>query len=537
VIVRTYLVVAVSFGVAACGGDGLVLPKDGEPARITVVSSATPTQIVGQPLGEALVVEVTDPGGRPVANVEVHFVAPKGTVTPSDPVTTGPDGRASASYVLGPVAGEQVVEARAPIEPPTNAVATIRIQAAPDVPQGLKEDGGNKQQGQVSTVLQLPLAVKAVDRFENGVPGVEVTWEVDGGGSVNPDTVVTGVDGRALTARLLGDRPGSYGTVAVAEALDGATVPFTATAVAAPRPELVLAVQPSAEASAGVPLSQQPQIQLQDPLGAPLAEEGVTVTVQVAQGEGSVGGRTTVSSDANGRVTFTDLELRGETGTRTLIFAAEGFTPVTSSPISVAPGPPAASQSSFSVPNGTAGEPTSIPIRIRDEFGNNISGAVGSLSVSVTGANPASNLTVTDEGNGSYTASYIPVRSGVDEVTVRFGDQSLGAAQQSTVAPGAPDPATTTAQVTRTGVFFVRIDVLVTVRDSQGNQVGHGGDDILISANGSAPRSCAPPDGNPETCTDNGDGTYTDAFVIIAGEVTVDITLDGVPISGSPYHP
>ncbi|HEX6434625.1 MAG TPA: filamin/ABP280 repeat domain-containing protein [Gemmatimonadales bacterium] len=532
-------VLGLSLGVAACGGNDLILPKDGEPAHITFVSVANPSQVVGQTLAESLVVEVTDPGGRPVSNVEVLFVPPAGAgVAPSDRVTTGGDGRASVSYVLSTVAGEQVVEARAPIEPATNAVATIRIQAQPDIPQGLVEDGGDEQQAQVSTALPLPLAVKAVDQFGNGVPGIEVTWEVDGGGSVEPASGITGADGRAVTTRLLGDRPGSYGTTAVAQALDGAAVPFTATAMAAPRPELVLTVQPSAQAAAGVPLQQQPQIQLQDPLGAPLAQEGVSITVQVAEGDGSLGGRTTATSDASGRVAFTDLELRGEIGTRTLIFAAEGFTPVTSSPITVQAGPPSPGQSSVSVPNGTAGESTSITIRIRDEFGNNVAGAADNLSVSITGANPASNLPVTDEGNGSYAVSYVPVHSGTDEVTVRFGEQVLGGGPQpSNVQPGAPDPATTTAQVARTGVFFVRIDVLITVRDSQGNQVGHGGDEILISANGSAPRSCAPPDGNENTCVDNGDGTYADAFVIIAGDVTVNITLNGAPISGSPFTP
>ena len=39
------------------------------------------------------------------------------------------------------------------------------------------------------------------------------------------------------------------------------------------------------------------------------------------------------------------------------------------------------------------------------------------------------------------------------------------------------------------------------------------------------------------TCVDNGDGTYSDSFVIIAGEVTVNITLNGAPISGSPFTP
>jgi hypothetical protein len=531
------IVLALSLGVAACGGDDLILPKDGEPARITVVSNPNPAATVGQSLAEPLVVRVTDPGGRPVSNVEVTFVPPEGgRIDPSDPVTTDGDGRASVSYTLSQTAGEQLVEAHAPIEPATNAVATVHVQAAPDVPQGLIVNKGNNQRAQVSTVLPDSLRVKAVDQFDNGVAGIEVAWEADGGGEVSPTTAITGADGLAATARLLGDRPGAYGAVAIAAALD-ATVTFSATAIAAPRPELVLTVQPSAEAAAGVPLAQQPEIQLRDPFGVPLPQEGVRVTVQVAQGDGSAGGGTTATSDATGRVTFSDLELRGETGTRTLIFAAEGFTPVTSSEITVRPGPPAAGQSSFSVPNGTAGESTTITVRLRDEFGNNVSGAAGSLSITVSGANPSSGLSVTEEGNNSYTASYVPLHSGTDEVTVRFGEQTLGGAQSSNVSPGAADPARTTAQVTRTGIFFVRIDVQITVRDAQGNQVGHGGDEILISANESAPRSCAPPDGNEATCVDNGDGTYVDAFVIIAGEVTVNITLNGTPISGSPFTP
>src|SRR3546814_2141223 len=44
---------------------------------------------------------------------------------------------------------------------------------------------------------------------------------------------------------------------------------------------------------------------------------------------------TTAISDGSGRVTFTGLMIRGMPGVRTLIFAAEGFTPVTSPPIAI----------------------------------------------------------------------------------------------------------------------------------------------------------------------------------------------------------
>jgi hypothetical protein len=429
-------------------------------------------------------------------------------------------------YTLSTAAGSQTVEASAPIVPESNAVAVFTVTANPEPAAELVPAGGDGQTAQVSTALPIPLAVRAVDRFNNGVSGIEVDWQAGGGAEVNPVSLLTGPDGRAAVTVTLGDRPGSYGVLARAQGLKGSPVTFSSTAVAAPKPELVITTQPSSTAAAGVPFAQQPELQLQDPFGAPLNQADVRVTAQIADGGGSVGGRTTAQSDVNGRVRFTDLALRGETGVRTLIFAADGFTPVTSAPIRVDPGPPSDGESSVSVPNGTAGQSTPISIRLRDEFGNSISGAAGDLSVSISGANEMAGLTTTESGGGSYTASYVPLRTGTDVVTMRFRGTPISQAQ-SLVAPGAADPATSTAVVTRNGVLFVQVDVLVTTRDAQGNLLGHGGDQVLISPNG----------GPARTAVDNGDGTYSDRFLIVAGTVSVAITLNGVPLAGSPFIP
>lgn len=349
---------------------------------------------------------------------------------------------------------------------------------------------------------------------------------------MSPTSVITGPDGRAATARILGDRPGAYGAVASARGLTGSPVSFSSIAMG---PELALVMQPSAEAAAGVPLEQQPEVQLQDPFGAPLSRENVRVSVQIADGGGSLGGSTSARSDANGRVRFTDLELRGETGARTLIFAAEGFTSVTSAEVRVHPGPPAAGQSTVSAPNGTAGAATAITIQLRDEFGNDITDAVGELSVRITGANPTSALPVTENGSGSYSSSYVPVHSGRDEVSLVYQSEPVGGSAETLVAPGAADASTSMAVVSRIGVVFVQIDVLVTVRDAYGNLVGRGGDVVVITPNGGAPRTCVADPPNTTFCRDNGDGTYSDRFIIIANGVTVDITLNGVPLAGSPF--
>jgi adhesin/invasin len=520
---------AVQLGLAGCGGSDLLLPSAGQPAKISVVSGDGQTGTVGQPLGQPIVVAVTDPENRPVEGIEVAFVVPAGaTIAPNDTVVTGADGRATVTYTLSTSSGDQIVEARAkPVVASSSLTTTFTAKAMPEAAAALVLAGGDGQRGEVSTALADSLAVRAVDPFGNGVAGVEVVWEADGG-SVSAGSVTTGTDGRSAVQRTLGDQPGSYGTTATASGLTGSPVSFTATAIAAPSPALVLVTQPSPTASAGVPLAQQPVLQLQDPTGAPLNRADVPVTVGIANGGGSLGGGTSARSDANGRVQFEDLSIRGEPGTRTLIFAAEGFSPATSSSIVVAPGPPSPEQSSATVPNGAAGTATSISIHLQDEFGTPVEGAAGSIAVAVTGANEVSSVPATDQGNGSYSATYNPTHTGLDVVDVLVGGSRLHESPfASFVVPGPASPATTTAVFTRTGAIFVRVDVVVTTRDAQGNLVGKGGDLVEIHRN----------EANLGALPDNGDGTYSGGFFVFEPVGSVGITLNGQPIAGSPFSP
>jgi hypothetical protein len=523
------LLLAVPLGLAGCGGSDLLLPSAGQPAKISVVSGDGQTGTVGQPLGEPIVVAVTDPENRPVEGIEVAFVVPAGaTIAPNDTVVTGTDGRATVTYTLSTSSGNQVVEARAqPVVASSSLTTTFTATALSEPAAALALAGGDGQRGEVSTALADSLAVRAVDQFGNGVAGVAVVWEAVGG-SVSAGSVTTGADGRSAVQRTLGDQPGSYGTTATASGLAGSPVSFTATAIAAPSPALVLVTQPSPAASAGVPFAQQPTLQLQDPSGAPLSRADVRVTAGIVNGGGSLGGGTSARSDANGRVQFEDLSIRGEPGTRTLIFAAEGFSPATSSSIVVAAGPPSPDRSSATVPNGTAGTATSISIQLQDEFGTPVVGAAGSIAVAVTGANEVSSVPVTDQGNGSYSASYTPTHTGLDVVDVVVSGTRLHESPfASFVVPGAASPATTTAQITRSGFIFVTVDIVVTTRDAQGNLVGKGGDLVEVQLNGS----------NLGPLQDNGDGTYSDSFGTFGPVDSVGITLNGQPIAGSPFNP
>jgi hypothetical protein len=289
----------------------------------------------------------------------------------------------------------------------------------------------------------------------------------------------------------------------------------------------VLATQPSSEVSAGVAFSRQPVIQLQTAVGAPLHRADVAVTVQIASGGGSLGGRVTVRSNGEGVVRYTDLSIRGEPGERTLIFAASDFTSALSAEIDVGAGPPLASASSASVPNGTAGVATVITVELKDAFGTPVEGAAGDISVSVTGSNSASGLNVNDRGDGSYSAEYTPLVAGADQVDVQVnGTPVPGSPFASTVVPGPAAASMTTAVVTRSGFFGSRIDAVVTTRDAQGNPLGRGGDAVVVQLNSEPPVSAL----------DHGNGTYTQTFFIF-GPATITITLNGAPIAGSPFNP
>jgi hypothetical protein len=511
---------------ASCGGEGLVVPP-GEPSSIAVVAGDGQIDTVGHLLSDSLVVRVTDPQDRPVPGVEVAFVAPAdGVLAPNDTVLTDADGQAAVQYKLSTAAGDQLIRAQARSAVPLPSLNTaLHATALPEAASALVVAGGNEQTGEAGAALPDSLAVKAVDRFGNGVPGIEVTWEANRG-TVSPASVVTGADGRAATERTLGDRPGAYPTTAAAADLEGSPVSFTASGVAAPSPRLIVTTQPASTASAGVPFTRQPVLQLQTAAGTPLHRADVAVTVQIASGGGSLGGSVTARSDDEGVVTFEELSIRGKPGVRILIFAASDFTSAVSTEIDVGRGPPLPSASSASVPNGTAGVPTEITVRLEDAFGTPVEGAARDISITIDGANPASGLEVEDRGAGSYSASYVPIRSGTDNVAVVVnGTPVSGSPLVSVVVPGPADASTTTATITEVGVFFTQFDILVTTRDAQGNLIGRGGEQVQIQVNS----------GPLRTAVDNGDGTYSDSFVTIGSRPTIAITLNGVPISGNPF--
>ena len=149
--------------------------------------------------------------------------------------------------------------------------------------------------------------------------------------------------------------------------------------------QLVIATQPSSTAQSGVAFGQQPVIQLQDASGNAVSQSGVVVTAAIASGAGTLGGTLTATTVANGTATFTNLEITGTAGARTLSFSATSLTPVTSGTITVSAGAASqlviTTQPSSTVQSGVAFAQQPV-IQLQDASGN----AVSQSGVVVTAA-------------------------------------------------------------------------------------------------------------------------------------------------------
>ncbi len=257
----------------------------GAPASLTVVSGDAQSGAPASTLAQAVVVEVDDGFGNPVQGVSVGFAVTGGggSLTPAS-VTTGPDGRAAASWTLGPSNGPQAGEATA-----GDLQATFSATAQ-TVPAALVILAGNGQDVTVGTDA-VPPSVRVDDAGGNRLGGVTVTFQVTQGTSTltegaNSGTAVTAVTDASGIATL---DAWSIGTVAgvqqVTVSVSGVApriVSATARAGAA-----AAFVKVSGDGQTGPASSSLPQpvvVRVEDTWGNP--KSGVSVTF--TPGSGSV---------------------------------------------------------------------------------------------------------------------------------------------------------------------------------------------------------------------------------------------------------
>lgn len=470
---------------AACGGSNLVLPSEGVAAKIVVVSGDKQAGIVGVPLVNNIVVRVTDSKDRPVQSQQVTFTpadASSGQAVPPS-ATTNADGQASVQWVLGAVAGTQTMLAKAVGNgAPANLSVIFTATASSSVPAKLEKVAGDAQTATAGSAVATAPAVKVTDANGNPVAGVGVTFAVaSGGGSVNPTTpVASDANGiAAVTSWTLGAvaGPNTLTATAAGTGISGNPATFTATGAVGAAAKLGLAVAPSTTAASGVALSTQPQVQVQDAAGNPVASANVAVTVSLSPASGTLsGGATTVQTDASGRAVFSGLTISGTAGPYTLQFSASGLAAATA-PVTIGAGNPSGSQSSFSVSPASfvAGSPfgDTVYVTARDASGNPVAGAA--TAVNVTGTNTVTTPAPTD-ANGKTSATVTSNEAGVKTVTVTINGVTVTNPSSAplTVLPGPVSATVSTVSASPTTLVAGNgssSTITVTVKDALGNPI------------------------------------------------------------------
>jgi len=213
-------------------------------------------------------------------------------------------------------------------------------RTSPTVPgddvAGLARYRGHGQAAVVDTELPDAPAVRVVDAFGKGVPGVVVTFTpIDGSiaappqageaqRAAEPGTVLSDANGVATAPRWrLGTAAGSQTLTASAHGL--APVTFGATALPGAPAGMSVSAGSSQSAPAGAPVPVRPAVVLQDAYGNRVP--GVAVTFVVSGGGGSVQGGATLS-DATGVATVGSWTLGPSPGTNGLEARLADLAPV-----------------------------------------------------------------------------------------------------------------------------------------------------------------------------------------------------------------
>src|SRR5439155_1196208 len=207
--------------------------------RLSITTQPSSAAQSGAPLAQQPVLQLQDAGGNPVGEAGVVVTAtvasgPAGAALANASATTNASGVAGFSdLTLTGTAGSYTLTATAPAltGSPVTFTATATVGAA----ASLTKSSGDNLSGQVGSTLATPHEVLVTDARGNPVSGVRVDWQAaTGGGSVNPTSSTTDVNGHATTTRTLGVVPGTQTTTATATLSGGpTTVTFTITATIA----------------------------------------------------------------------------------------------------------------------------------------------------------------------------------------------------------------------------------------------------------------------------------------------------------------
>jgi len=256
---------------------------------------------------------------------------------------------------------------------------------------------------------------------------------------------------------------------------------------------------------------------LTDANGNPLTSSGGTVTM--ATTAGTLG---PVSDNGDGTYTST-LTSSIVADAATVSFTLNSVAGANTATVTFTPGTAAAAASTIAASPASItadGATTStITVTLADANGNPLTSSGGTVTMAATAGSLGP---VTDNGDGTYTSSLTsPTVAGIASVTFTVNGDTSSNTTTVTFTAGAADPAASSIAATPVSITAdgsSTAAITVTLRDSSGNQLTDGGDEVTMTSTA----------GTVGAVTDNGDGTYTAALTssTVAATATISFTVN-----------
>jgi adhesin/invasin len=515
----------------ACGGDDLTLPNQGEPAAVVKFGDGQ-NGTVGEPLGDSLVVLVTDRFDDPVPGVLVQWTAQGGGSVDPGESTTDAEGRAGTRRILGTAPTTYVtvaaVEGIADQVFFTSTALTARLVITSRT-QAIAVSG-------VPLDPQPTLQLQDADGTPIGREGVVVSVQIASGeGSLDGTTTATSnaAGEVAFTDLALRGSPGARRLIFAAESFAPATTPPIALGAGAPA-SIELVAGDDQTATVGEPVPIPPSVRVRDAEGTPLP--GIPVAFTVTKGAGTLVGESPVT-DADGVAAVSEWRLGPAVGGNELSADVSGQSlsgcPVVFSAASTAGGVSAsesrveASPATIIASSGSSA--ASIIVRVRDQFGNPVAGVPVALAADGSG-NTLTQPSAPTDANGVATGRLSSTAAGARSVTATANGVALEQVAAVTVQPGNPSTLTSTATVPASGRAGERTTIEILLKDAFGNAVPGRASAIAVTIGG------ANNNVGGIGASDAGGGRYTANYTPqVAGTDQVAVGVSGAALAGSPF--
>jgi adhesin/invasin len=382
----------------------------GPPATVAVAAGADQTAPAGSPVPVRPAVIVRDAGGTAVANVPVTFaVASGGGSVSGGSTTTGADGIArSGDWTLGTATGTNTLTATVGADGVSGNPVTFTATGVTGTPSAAQSSVTASPGSIAASAGESSSTITVVVRDARGnpVPGQAVTLTAGGAGVSLQQPGATDAAG-TTTGRFSATAAGAHTvTAAVGDTPLGSTDVVVT-------PGTPSAARSAAQVPAGAAgVATVVTLTLEDQFGNPVSGAAGQIGVAVT---GANPGAAVAIADVGGgayRASYTPLVV----GVDQVDIRVAGV-PVAGSPFAstVTPGPGDPGHTVASVPDGNFATPLEIVVQVRDAGGNPVGHGGDAVQITPEDVSP---LGVTDNGDGTYRAVWVPFRLGQVRIAI-----------------------------------------------------------------------------------------------------------------------